>query len=490
MPRKKKQLAKRGDTIKLIVKSNELVKARYMFDIWESRFFHTLVAKISKHDEDEKVYRIWFKDVKKEYDIKSNQSYSLLREAARSLNRKPVYIGWQKDEFRRGREYNLFEFVDYLEDGQSGVGVKKQEYVDIKIHSKMRPFLLGVKKNFNENTRYTSYDHRNIKKLNPYAIRFYEQFKQHEWKGFRIVNIEELKNQFLITNEYPRFSTLFQRVFKPSVKAINKYTDITIPIDEIIKIKEGRKVVALRCKILSKTKKEVAVLRGEFNHQPTLFDADIQEAEVIETIIEETEADLLFAEFEETVVKKFGVTPSVFLRMLNSGKYKKENIEQAINVTRRAKFKQDIKKNVAGFFISSLKDGYTDPKEEAKKMKKVKEEKAKQVKLLEENLADLRDEFSKVINERIRIITTENEEVTKNAIAAIRENPLTEVLIRTKEKSIGRKLGVEDFRKDERLRTMVISNIVQMQSEHFGDILSEYNPKIEELKKEIKELSE
>jgi len=99
MARKKLQ-KKRGDTIKLIVKSNELVDARYMFDAWETRFFHALVAMINKNDDDDKTYRIWFKDVKKLFNLKSNQSYSLLREAARSLNRKPVYIGWMNDQFR------------------------------------------------------------------------------------------------------------------------------------------------------------------------------------------------------------------------------------------------------------------------------------------------------------------------------------------------------------------------------------------------------
>ena len=486
MARKRKLQKKRGDTIKLIVKSNELVEAKYMFDIWETRFFHALVSMINKNDEDDKTYRVWFKDVKQLYNIKTNQSYSLLREAARSLNRKPVYIGWMNDQFKRGREYNLFEFVDYLEAGQKGNGVEKQEYVDIKIHAQMRPFLLHVKKNFDPAlTRYTSYDLRNIEKLQPYGTRIYELFKQFEYKGFRVLNIAELKDRFLITNEYPRFSTLFQRVIIPSIKSINKHTDITVPIDQIVKIKEGRKVVALKCIIESKTNQEIAVLRND-PLQGTLF--EVEEAKVVdyEPVIEETEADLLFSEFENVVVKSFGVTPSVFIRLLNTGKYTKIGIEQAIRVTRRAKMNNEIKKSVSGFFLKALKDGYTDEKEEAKKAKL---DKLSQQKELKNKLNQVKNEFTKEINERIRDITAKDEAVTLKAIAVIKSNPLTEALIRDKEQAIGRPLTIEDYREDERLRTMVINNIVQLQQEHFADIIESFQPKIKHLEFEIKKLN-
>ena len=479
MARKKKVLKKRGDTIKLIVKSNELVEAKYMFDVWETRFFHALVAMIDKNDDDEKQYRVWFKDVKNLFNLKSNQSYSLLREAARSLNRKPVYIGWMNDEFRRGREYNLFEFVDYLESGQKGKGIERQEYVDIKIHNQMKPFLLYVKKNFDPKlTRYTSYDLRNIERLQPYGTRIYELFKQHEYKGFRELNIEELKDRFLITNEYPRFSTLYQRVIMPSIKAINKHTDITIPVDKIRKIKEGRRVVALYFLIESKAKKEVSFLKNELTG--TLFDG-VEDIAFEEAANAPTKSDQLFEKFEDVVVKSFGVTPSVFLKMLNSGKYSPEAIEQAISVTRRAKYNQEIKKSISGFFMRALKDGYTDPKEEAKKAKANKQELQK----LKKELNALQDDQSAKINDRIREITTENEEVTTAAIEAIKENTMTGAIVRMKEKTLGHPLETEDYRTDPQLRGMVINNIILQQKERFSDILEIYEEKIQELKKRV-----
>ena len=291
---------------------------------------------------------------------------------------------------------------------------------------------------------------------------------------------------FLITDEYPRFSTLYQRVIISSVKAINQFTDLTIPIEEIEKIKEGRRVVALKFPIRSKTTKEIAVIRGE-PIQGSLFEG-ITDAQIIETEeLKETEADKLFNQFEETVTS-FGVTPSVLLKMLNSGKYSKDDIEQAIRVTRRAKFNQSITKSVSGFFIKALKNKYIDEKEAIEKKKQLKKEKAAKKVVLTKELNELKDEFSVKVNERIKKITVTDEEVTNRAIRAIKKNILTSAIIRTKEKELERPLEIEDFRKDRQLRTLVISNIVKLEEVQFKDILDHYQEKIENLELAIAKL--
>lgn len=482
--KRQKRRKGRGTTIKLVVKSNELVEARYMFDVWETRFFHSLIANIHKDDEDEKVYRLWFKDMKKNFQLKSNQSYDFLREAAISMAGKSVYIGWQSDKFRRGRMHRIIRFVDYLEKGQKGDGVSRQEYVDVSIDKDIRPYLLDIKKNFNpEISRYTSYDLRNIIKLKPYAARLYELMKQLEYKGFRTIVVADLKDMFEITNEYPRFSNFYQKVILGSVEAINKYTDLTIPIENIEKIKKGRKVYSLRFRILSKTNEEINIIRGDAP-QKTLFE-DIEDIEVLEPIKEKSAAELVFEEFKETVEKSFGVTASTFLRILKKGKYTKENVEQAIAVTRRAKFKQEIRKTVSGFFRTALEEGYTDIEEETKKEKL---ERKKKITQLEQELSALKDELSAKITRKIKTITSEDEAVTVRAIEKIKNNTLTDALIRTRENKLGRELEIEDYRNDERLRALVMTNILNQEKAQFEDLLQEYNPKIAALETQIKKL--
>lgn len=498
-PKRKPRVAKKKpgkrDTIKLIVKSNELVEARYMFDVWETRLFLSLLASISKHDADDKVYRVWFRDIKNNFELKSNQSYQLLRKAAVSMAGKSVHIGWINDTFRRGRLYRIFKFIDYLEDGQSGNGVADQEYIDIQIDKDIKPYLLDIRKKFDpEVHRYTSYDMRNVIKLKPYGTRLYELLKQFEFKGFRTIKVIDLKAMFLITDEYPRFSNFYQKVIVKSVSDINLYTDLQVPLDRIEKIKTGRKVSALRFKIEAKTKREVDILRGieeaeiPVDNQRPVHSQNKNNDSVQETVGEETEVDKLFRTFESTVVKSFGITPSVFLNMLNTGLYSQTAIEQAINVTRRAKYNQSIKKSVAGFFIKALKEGFTDEKEEAKKTKKKTTNRQKQIKALQNEVMELNRNYTAQTNEKIRALIADNPAVTEQAIAAITTNTMSKVMVLQKEAEKGAALDIEDYRQDKELRTLVIHEIVEQQKAHFLDLSETYEGKIKELEKRIKKL--
>ena len=71
--------------IKLIKKSNELIEARYKFDIWETRIFTSVLGQIAREDEDFQVYRIYLRDIIKEFGINNGNAYDLLRVAADSL---------------------------------------------------------------------------------------------------------------------------------------------------------------------------------------------------------------------------------------------------------------------------------------------------------------------------------------------------------------------------------------------------------------------
>jgi len=143
-------------------------------------------------------------------------------------------------------------------------------------------------------------------------------------------------------------------------------------------------VAALRFIIESKSDKEVSVLMGERDLELSDYIDDV----VTESVEKYTSTDILFNQYEEVVVRSFGVTPSTFIKMLNSEKYTKDAIEQAISVTRRAKYQQQIKSNIAGYFIKALKEGFTDVKEEAKK----KQTREKQREKIAKELRNLKEE--------------------------------------------------------------------------------------------------
>ena len=472
--KKRKQGKNKGIT--LIKKANQLIEARYKFDVWETRFFLTVLSHIRRGDEDFQLYRIWYKDVIKTFGLRSNQSYDLLREAGRSLMRKTFKVSNVENGFNRETEYHIIRTVNYLSEGQQGKGVEEQEYLDVSVEPEMKPLLLQLQRNF------TAYDLRNIVKLGTYPVRMYELLKQYETIGERTLRIDELKRMFELKDEYPLFANFHQRVIKPSVREINKHTDITIT--DLGRIKEGRRVVALRFVFESKRSEELKRLRGEIGQQSI----DFPEAEAVEEVASKTlsEKDRLFTAYQNVVIQKFGVTPSVFLNLLEGRS--EEEVLQAMRVTRRAKMNSQIKSSIAGFFVNALKNGYTDPKEEETKRRE-KERKIKlQRKKLKQQIDFLKEEQATKINEQIREVTTDHPDITDEAIETLKDNLFYKSVIEKREKALDRQLELEDYRKDKVLREMVKGKIVELMPSRFAEVRQGYKEQLAELEKKLKEL--
>lgn len=474
-PKTRKKTRKRNKGITLIKKANTLIEARYKFDVWETRFFLTVLSHIRREDEDFKAYRIWYKDVIKTFGLKSNQSYDLLREAGKSLMRKTFKVSNVENGFKRETEYHIIRTVNYLAEGQQKQGVEEQEYLDVTVEPEMKPLLLQLQRNF------TAYDLRNVIKLGTYPVRVYELLKQYESIGQRKLRIDELKRMFELNDEYPLFANFHQRVIKPSIKDINAHTDITIT--DVERIKQGRKVVALNFIFESKQTDEVKRIRGEIGQQSLDF-PDGVEAEPLEVVPSNgSEKDRLFTAYQEVVIQKFGVTPTVFLKLLESRQ--EGDIKQAIRVTRRAKMNGQIKSNIAGFFVNALVNGYTDPKEEATKQQEKEKKSKRRKQQLKKQIEVLKEEQAVQLNEQIRVLTNDDPDITKRAIRALRRNPFVKSMITDKEKTLKRKLTIEDFRQDKGLRDMVKGKIVELVPEHFAEMLQQYEEQLAALEGQL-----
>jgi len=292
MPEKSKKKDQNQGII-LIKKANNLIESRYKFDIWETRFFLSILAQIRREDEDFQVYRIWYKDVIKAFELKSGDSYKYLRDAARSLMAKSFFISYEEGGIKREKQYHVLREIDYLEEGQEGKAYENQEFIDVTVESKMRPLLLQLQKNF------TAYDLRNIVRLGVYPVRVYELLKQYEKIGTRTLEVEEMKTMFEVTERYRLFADFFRWVIKPAVKEINKHTDLTI--SKVEKLKRGRKVAALRFIFHVKERDELKLIRGEAIQQELQLDfledkGGVRE-QVLPGLINTTGKDKLFDKF-------------------------------------------------------------------------------------------------------------------------------------------------------------------------------------------------
>lgn len=463
--------AKQNKGITLIKKSNQLIEARYKFDVWETRVFLSVLSHIRREDEDFKSYRIWYRDVIKTFGLTSGQSYGFLRDAARSLMRKVFNVSHEENGFQRETEYHIIRSVNFLSEGEKGRGVETQEFIDITFDPQMKPMLLQLQRNF------TAYDLRNVVKLGTYPVRIYELLKQYESIGERTLGFEEMKRMFELTEEYPLFGNFYQKVIAPSVRDVNLHTDLNIT--KVEKLKEGKRVIALRFVFHRKSEEEIKMARGEFIGKsleipfPPAHKSNAGDRP-------ETEKDRLFNLFHADVVQKFGVTPSVFLELLEG--CTEQQVNQAIRVTRRAKSLNQIKSSIAGFFVQALKNGYTDPKEEEQKRKQSEDAKKVLEAQIRLRLESLKEEHSSKINDKIRELTSTNPELTNEAIQALYENPVSKSVIDEQEKALARPLNIEDFRKERILREMVKAKLVDMRKPDFITILESYEAQVAELK--------
>lgn len=461
--------------ITLIKKANNLIESRYKFDQWETRMFLAVIKQIRKEDTEFKTYRIWYKDVIKMFGLKSGDSYELLRKGAQSLMGKSFFIAYETpDGISRETQYHILRKIDYMQEGNTGAKVENNEYIDVDVEQDMKPLLLQLQKNF------TTYDIQNVVKLAVYPIRVYELLKQYQSIGRRKLGVEEIKRMFEVTERYKLFGDFFRWVIKPSVRDINKYTDLMVT--EVNKIKTGRKVTALEFVFHGKSQEAINKIRGITTKSQLTINLGRQTKELdspalaaIENL-KENDKDKMFKMFQGDIVERFGVTPTVFIKLLDD--YTKEQIEQAIEVTNRAKFNQQIKSTLAGFFIYALKNGYTDEKIEAKK-KKQRENLEKQYK---KELAVLEQQRAKNITEKIKEVTAEKPEVTTQAIFLLNQSSDLKKRIVAKEKELNRALIVGDYRKDPILREAVVNKIITIEEKAFAAIFSDFEQKKERLK--------
>ncbi|MFK7933422.1 MAG: replication initiation protein [Saprospiraceae bacterium] len=453
--------------ILLIKKSNNLIESRYKFDIWETRFFLSVLSQIRREDEDFEMYRIWYKDVIKTFGLRSGDSYHYLREAAKSLMGKSFYVKYEGKGANREKQYHILREIDYLQAGEEQHAPTNEEYIDVMVEQKMKPFLLQLQKNF------TAYDLRNIVKLGVYPVRVYELLKQYQVIGKRTLGVAEMKEMFEVKDKYNLFADFNRWVIKPAVKEINAHTDLEVT--KVEKIKQGRKVSALRFefRLKNRTKSKIDTVRSSpsASYAPSAsMVIDITDSQVPSP--SSSPLDQLFAAYHSALQHSFGVTPSKFLQALKSDStIDAARIEKAMRVTRRANTNGEIKKSAAGFFMMSLREEYTDSKEEAQ-VKARKLEQRQEAQRLQ--LHALEIAHSEQINNRIRSVLKSNPTITNQAIAKIETSPFTGKIIQQKVKSLDRPLTLEDYRADVQLRELVKTNIMQLAVDQFEDLLMNY----------------
>lgn len=211
----------------LVVKSNELVQARYDLSLNEQKIILYAVSKLDREKEDFNILSLDIRDFFKLLGT-TKERYTEVREIVRELRKKEVIINTDKGEIITG----WLSSMEY---------VKNKGIIELEFSKKLIPYLLQLKKKF------TRYQLKNILYLsNKHSIRIYELLKQYENIGNRTFTVDELKKILMLEGQYNRFSNFESRVLKPTMKEINDYTDLKVSYE---KIKKGKAIHSIKYKI-------------------------------------------------------------------------------------------------------------------------------------------------------------------------------------------------------------------------------------------------
>lgn len=351
------------ESVKLVRKANDLVEARYKFNIWEMRIFTKMLTMIKRDDEDFKEYRIFLKDVINDFNLqKDNASYDWLKDGASRLLKKIITVVRQTDEGEKEFQTPIIAGVDSFADK------RKAKYIDISFHPKMKPYLLQLKSQF------LMYDVRNILQLQSmYSIRLYELLKQYERIGWRRIQVQELKAMMGIEDKYKLYGHFKSRVILKAQQDLLSHCDIRFEFEEE---KKGRRVDSIYFYI--------------FSNSPGEQRKEAKKAE--KSIAVKSEK----SDNSEQKAKTWGVRPAIFKAWV--GEYGEDKVKSAVSFV-SGQLKNRKIDNPGGYLRTILRDGFTDTKAEAKarnmqRRKQEKEEKKRALDL-QIRLSDLKKDKNK-----------------------------------------------------------------------------------------------
>ena len=325
-------IKKRNDTsVMLVRKANELVEARYKFDIWETRVFAKMLTMIKPDDKDFQLYHIHVGDLLKDFNLKdAGDNYYAVKQATKKMLSRVIEIQKETPE-------GLMWYAMPLIIGAKGfVEPKGDNFISVQFHQELKPYLLELKE------RYLQYDIRNLWGLSSvYSVRMYELLKQYEKIGKRFFALDDLKMKLAIQPmEYEKYNHFKDKVILKAQVDLANCTDITFNIEEH---KQGRKVAGLMFFIHSnpnkRTKKELPAT------------IPIPKKEDNRLVTDST----VFTELYEQV-KIWGVTEKTLKNLIAEKGI--EQVKNGMAVTHENVTEKKVKTNIAGFFVKSVGEGW------------------------------------------------------------------------------------------------------------------------------------
>ncbi|MFI3136237.1 MAG: replication initiation protein [Methylococcaceae bacterium] len=250
----------------IVTQANELVESRYNLTLGEQRLIFTMIARIQPEDEDFKPYRISLNELAEFLGINKNHIYADCKKITKKLLEKVVEI----QEPGRLLQTHWVSSADYID----GTGV-----VNLTFDPLLKPYLLQLKGNFTSSKLEMLLSFKS-----QYTMRMYSLLKQYERLNGREVDLDKLRDILGLKNDqYTLYSNFKKDILESTQKELKVKADLTFEFDEI---KFGRKVGAIRFRIISKKLIEATSEQILIDATPIAPDSSSPEAKISHLLAE------------------------------------------------------------------------------------------------------------------------------------------------------------------------------------------------------------
>lgn len=223
-----------------VTQSNILTNASYRFSLNEQRVMLMVLAQIDSMKKEytkKDSFKITSKEYSQIFGVHPKTAYRDLKDVGDKLfERKLTFPLPGKGRYVKTRW--VYE-VEYNEN----VGA-----ITLTLAPRMLPLLTQLSEKF------TSYQlMHTVKFKSAYTHRLYQLLTQWKSVGSVTIPLDGLKQRFELTDYYDEYKRLKEKIIKPSIEEINKYSNLKVSMKEI---KEGRSVVAITLSFKEKVAKK------------------------------------------------------------------------------------------------------------------------------------------------------------------------------------------------------------------------------------------
>lgn len=266
-------------------------------------------------------------EYKREYNMKTNNLYDYLEKEINTLYNKTFNYFNEDNKLKKRRWVSSIDFD--RPNGKISLTFNPDIILDILVFKgKYIPLLFDLKK-------------KDIR--SPYSFRIYEILKAVSYLGKYKLSVEEFKFLLDITDKYKDFGKLNDKVIKPNIIIINKYSDIEVTYETIRCGRQGVKWIEFFIK-----KQKDYKIKGDDSFKdkiPTAFNELQSCLDKFNIELTSTMAEEMFNIAIEITKNKYPDTNPL------------DYIKQKIKVLNNYILNNDVKDTVA-FLMSALQNDY------------------------------------------------------------------------------------------------------------------------------------